>query len=236
MTLILGMNLGSYVLLAADTRVSWYPPGQPMQYHDEREKIRRTRMGIMTGMGLVNLLDSVKERFDEEDPLHTDRLRQIIVEERDALPPGWMQSPRVKQAVEHETCWMFSYVGADDLDNATPESVRLRLALSHPHDEYQLRIYPPNSGGMGFPVGVTEDLADEIQQALNDALQPLENFSNFETNLRHHVGVAAFMIRVVAKINDTVSPTFQIGVHRLDAGIAVSEICTDGGFSLHFEH
>jgi hypothetical protein len=58
------------------------------------------------------------------------RLRQAYhVEERAKVPEFWMQSPRVKQAVERETCWMFTYVGAEDINNVTPESVRLRLAL-----------------------------------------------------------------------------------------------------------
>jgi hypothetical protein len=47
-TLIVGVNLGEYVLLAADARVVYYPPEQPMRYRDDTEKIQLTRLGIIT--------------------------------------------------------------------------------------------------------------------------------------------------------------------------------------------
>ena len=62
------------------------------------------------------------------------------------------------------------------------------------------------------------------------------DFAEIESNIQHHVTLAALLIKDVAKINNTVSPWFQIGVHRLDAGKAVSEICKNGSLSLHFEH
>jgi hypothetical protein len=236
MTLIVGMNLGFYALLAADTRASYYPFDQPMQFNDEREKIRRNRMGIMTGMGLVDLLDAVKKRFEDEDPMHTDRVRQIIIEERAKVPEFLMTSPRVKQAVEHETCWMFTYIGADDLDSIAPDSFRLRLAFSHPHDDYALRFYPTNTGGIGFPVGVSDEAMSELQHVLNENLLPLADVSQFEANLEHNMTLAATIIRTVSAINNTVSPSFQIGVHHLSAGKAVSDVCTDRKLSLQFEH
>ena len=67
MTLILGANIGKYVLLAADTRVTWYPPDRPVFYTDDHTKIRMTKFGIIAGAGYVPLLDRVKQRFASDD-------------------------------------------------------------------------------------------------------------------------------------------------------------------------
>ena len=45
MTLIVGMNLGSYALIGADTRVSSYEDGEH-HFTDDAAKIRRIGLGI----------------------------------------------------------------------------------------------------------------------------------------------------------------------------------------------
>lgn len=45
MTLIVGFHFGDYALVAADTRVSFFPPSGPAQRDDSR-KIVRTGVGL----------------------------------------------------------------------------------------------------------------------------------------------------------------------------------------------
>jgi hypothetical protein len=66
MTLIVGFNLGSYALVGADIRVSWYPNDQ-LCFRDDERKIRCIEMGLITGAGLVELLDPEKERLDSAE-------------------------------------------------------------------------------------------------------------------------------------------------------------------------
>src|SRR5687767_2009789 len=106
MSTVIGINLGAYMLLAADTRVTFYPDTGPPYFEDGKSKIHNTRMGLIAGVGLGNLLDRVARRLSAEDPYHTDRIIEIIEEEREIVPEGWMQNERVRTAVEHETCWM----------------------------------------------------------------------------------------------------------------------------------
>jgi hypothetical protein len=58
MTLIIGMNLGHYVFLGADTRACSYTNGE-FEFEDDYRKIRRVGTGLMAGAGLMELVDSV---------------------------------------------------------------------------------------------------------------------------------------------------------------------------------
>lgn len=81
MTLLAGINLGSYVVMGADTRVSWYPPDGTFRFHDEGEKIQKTNIGLITGAGLINILDDVKKQLSEHDDItHTKQLEVMMHE------------------------------------------------------------------------------------------------------------------------------------------------------------
>lgn len=51
MTIAIGLNLGSYAILAADTRTTYYLDGRPFLYDDSTPKVQRTTIGLITGAG-----------------------------------------------------------------------------------------------------------------------------------------------------------------------------------------
>lgn len=53
------------MMLAADTRVTNYLFGIPISCEDDKEKIHRTGVGLITGAGYCPLLDAVKTRFEK---------------------------------------------------------------------------------------------------------------------------------------------------------------------------
>jgi len=81
MTLIVGLHVEKYLVIGADTRVSYYPNNH-FFFRDDEEKIRTTAMGLVTGAGLCDLLDPVKQRFADEVPPDTFAMQRIIQEER----------------------------------------------------------------------------------------------------------------------------------------------------------
>jgi hypothetical protein len=186
-------------------------------------------MGLITGMGLVQLLDPVKHQLCVEDPLHTDRIVEIIREQRAAADGRWPKDARVREAIEHSTSWMFSYITSSDPQHPTPGNVTLRLATSHPHDGYRLGLHGSPKGAIGFPHGIEPGEAEPITKYLNDNMQPMAHWPDFESSVTHNAGLAGQVIRYLSEINDGVSPYFQIGVHSLLHGAVVSGVSRESG-------
>lgn len=63
MSVLFGFHLGEYVLLAVDTRITWFPQHQPMRWEDGRRKLQQTPLGLIGGTGLVSLLEPVEDRL-----------------------------------------------------------------------------------------------------------------------------------------------------------------------------
>src|SRR5262245_53702327 len=101
MTLVVGFNMRHYALMGADTRVCYYPGGQ-LRYRDDAEKIRHTSMGLISGAGLCDLLDPVKERLEQNEITNTDQIRETILAER-RFVEQWFTNPdaRLREAIDH---------------------------------------------------------------------------------------------------------------------------------------
>lgn len=224
MSVVIGMHLGAYVLLAADTRVTFFPDETgPAVFRDDRVKVRKTRMGIMAGVGLSQLLDGVQARLEREDPGDTDRIIAIIQDEREKVPEDWFTSPRVRNAVDNETCWLFTYVNSTQPDTPTLDTWRLRLALAHPHSAYRLALCSPGSGSICMPVSVPG--AGELQDTLHRNLRPLDDLRDLQSNVEHHVGLCSSLIRHIAAVETSVSAYVHVGLHIVHPAVgAVVEI------------
>ena len=233
MTAIIGMNLGYYVMLAADTRTTYYPPGSPPFWLDNTEKVCRTQPGIVTGMGYSDFTDAVKVRFAAEEPGHTERMVAIIREERARFEQTWPGDERVQHHVRNINCWMASYGTIVD-DGRSPAEPTLRLALIHPQHDYQLALIQRNKALVGYPDGMTPEQAAPMTELINEQLKPMNSWDEFQSNMEYHVALAGSVIKCLAAINDGVSPLFQVGVHTLRHGCAISPISDDGRFSLSF--
>lgn len=236
MSVVIGMNVGCYVMIAADTRITWYLPDGSARFRDEKAKIHHTKMGLIAGVGLSNLLDSVARRLGNEEVLHTDRIVEILREERGHVPGRWLENERVRNAVEHETCWMYTYMSCHSLTSPDLTQSRLRLAVSHPQDGYHPVRYLPSSGGVCLPFGVTPQQADLLQELLDNDMQPCLDVSRIQETISHNGALCAYLIQEVSRLDETVSPSFQLGVHVFDlsAGVltGISDVSFDGRLSM----
>jgi hypothetical protein len=221
-TLIVGMNLGSYALLGADTRVSYYPHDRLM-YRDDSLKIRRIGMGLITGAGFGNLLDDVKGALDDDAIEHTDIIRDVVNREvEDWKRHPWYQQTRVRKALD-ETGWMFSYV-TGSLEQ--PDKCELRLAVLGT-DNGPLGLILKNKSWLFPPTGTTQEQGKEWFDFLKDSLRPLERDDDLAKNIAHHIGCVYHIMEAGSEANEGVAKTFQIGIHVMPRAKWISNIITE---------
>jgi hypothetical protein len=222
MTLVVGFNFGPYALVAADTRVSYYPPSGP-RFEDDHRKIVRTSLGgLATGAGMVALLDPVKARLTG-DVAFVDDILRAIAETRDAVEARHPNpDPRVADALD-TTAWMFTYVTA--IDGAP----KLRLGVAGSARDAEAENVPEGTFRLFPPTGVSEEQERAWWEFVRDELRPfVPQTDDFAQHLGHHVSVARELITQVAAVNDGVAPTFQFAVHVLPYAVGVSSIIGDG--------
>jgi hypothetical protein len=228
-TLLVGINLGSYVVMGADTRVSWYTPDGEFRFHDEGEKIQKTDIGLITGAGLINILDPVKKMLAHKEVVtHTRRIEALMRDTRNRFRDDhdWTDQPHVIEALAH-TCWLFTYFGSDTASARAQGNVTLRLALAHPSSDYNRDVIATNSAVVVMPTGSTENQVDALHRVVNEHIAPLESASDFVKNVNYHVGLIAGAMEAVAGFNQGVTQTFQVGIHTADFRFAISPIISD---------
>ena len=228
MTLIVGFNFGSYALIGADARVSYYPDGQ-LQFRDDNEKIRETSLGLITGAGFANLLDLVKVRLLRQTASNTDEIISIIKEERERLKQApWWGEKRIQEALQ-TTAWMFTYYGTGQSSADNPTEMHLRLAITVPQEGYKLALVTPGQSWLLAPTGTTDQQFSEWREFLVESQKPLNRGEPALEHLAHHSKVVAELMRRVAAVNDGVCETFQLGVHLFGGGLGLSSLIGPDG-------
>jgi hypothetical protein len=226
MTLILGANLDRYVVLAADTRVTYFPPGAPTFFLDEDSKIQTTRVGIIAGAGYTVLIDSVKARFLNEPIKSTNDLLRIIHEEQDKIRgESFMDDPRCGKALD-TTGWFFTYV---NYTLSHPDAGKLRLAIFHPsRSNVDLALALSGDAIVHLPHGFPEDSLAPMRETLIELLKPAIEEPDLTASIQKSSAVLATFITTLSSVSESVSPTFTIGVHTFPDFVGVSNIVKDG--------
>jgi len=221
-TLVVGFNLGTYALMVADTRAS-HADGT---HADGDEKIQETDIGIISGAGLVDLLDPVKRRIAETRTLsHTTEILAIIREERERLEGvSRLYDPRVLQIFEHTT-WMFSYLAGEN--PKTVDDMSMRLAIPHPKTG-DLHLALVNRCRILAPSGTTEEQAVDWLNRIDGHVRSLAHGDDIWDNIWHHVRVGVTLLHDVAAVNSQVSKSFQFGIHSIPHDFFISEVMNVG--------
>ncbi|MBA7501464.1 hypothetical protein ES706_00034 [subsurface metagenome] len=222
MTINIGINLGKYIILAADTRTVYFLHGRQM-YTDENQKIQKTKIGLITSAGHKGLLDEVKYQLAQRDIKHTDQIIQIIKEQVDAFSPRTY--PEIKKVIDM-TGWLLTYktlVGKKPI---------LRLALLHPQFNYELALYGKNKACVIMPFEANEETTEAVSDTINKKIKPLENISKIKENISYHSALIKQSVSTVSKNFESVSPTFHIGVHSIDGKMGISTRVENEKFSI----
>jgi len=202
-----------------------------MAYRDERTKISRTSLGLITGAGFIGLLEAVKRRLDFREVFSSDRIVEIAREERQRIDsdPRYRQDPKVAESLI-TTGWLFTYFSPADV------GIRLRLAVCHPANDYKLALVEENASFVMMPAGATTDQLERISRRLQEHVIPLHEISDLRESIQHHAALAGAVTRAVAQDFESVSPSFHIGVQTIDGYSAISPILDgDWTWSLSLE-
>ena len=131
MTLIAGMHLGEYVIVASDKKEVAQVNGIVVPLHEEANKIINTDMGLVTGSGYADLLTRVKNRIALNQICHTDEILNIIKKEREAIAQNLACFDEAAKKILFHTGWIFSY------RTIIHDETRIRLAVYHPSIDEQ---------------------------------------------------------------------------------------------------
>ena len=233
MTMVVGMHLGRYVLIVADTRITYHPAEEQTRYEDGRTKIYRTKLGLVSGAGGVGLLDAVRLRLcgPEGDALRTfDDIHRIIDDERALRTPEESRDDPLPEIHPARAAWLFSYVNPK-----AEENQRLRLGVMTAGDD-RSRILLPGECHILFPTGISEGLANSVASVLEENMRPDAQHPGGDGSLlEHNVLLARELIRVVAeKVPGVSSDSFQVGIQTDAFMWTISDVVKEGNgtFSL----
>ncbi|MBA7528312.1 hypothetical protein ES705_20495 [subsurface metagenome] len=214
MTLISGANLNYYTILAADTRRSCTHPLVGECHRDHDHKIAICKMGLITGSGYVDALDSVKEELLKKEIFHTDEVLNII--NKSAIPKIKLLNRNDPSSIKYKTYFLISYFTS--LDNKDI----LRLAFLHPELNYQLNIVEESI--ILTPGDTNEKYCEKYNKILRKGLHrcKVSNYSDKEymvsvlTNICKNAIFFAECFYEISKISNLVSGDFDFAALLLN--------------------
>lgn len=224
MTIALGIHLGTYAMLAADTRITY--PTYLWLHDDAARKIQKTTLGLITGAGYVPLLDQVKRKLATESPTNTNDILAIIREAR----ANMLEAGGEVQSLVQTTGWIFTYNSLADGQAVT------RLAIFHPSVSMtEIGLYAKGDPCIVFPPEVPRDAADSITAEIKRSVKLPSELEPFDDNLGKNCSVIAVLIKSLQPYCPSISKRFQIGVH-ISEKTAISDIIDipeDKPFQIH---
>jgi hypothetical protein len=215
-TIALGINFGDYALLASDSRVTYYNlDGTVLSYEDNRKKVYKTKIGLITGSGSVDLLDAVKDKLELNEVEDTTAILQVIKEAR--LNYSKTCGSKAAHDIAH-TGWIFTY-----LANIENKPI-LRLAMVHPSVGEGIGFFEENKPATIYPFGASQGQVDALRKILEDNIKPFKEFQTLNDSILYHATVIRAFIAGMQPMFSSISPYCQIGVHTWDGYKGISEI------------
>jgi len=212
MTIALGIDFGNYIFMAADTRVNYYFLGRKIDSRDDSTKIYKTKIGLITGAGYTNLLDSVKKRLAEEEVDNTNGILDIIKEER-SKHVGEIDTDSFES-----TRWILSYT------TIVNNEIKFRLALYDPSTGHNLGVVKEeNKPLIIFPSETSKEEAEKLAVFLKDRIKPFNVFNDLSKSIQYHFELIGIFIEAIHSKYPSMSSLFQFGIHSL-AGCGISLI------------
>lgn len=230
MTIAIGINLGSYAILAADTRTTYHRFGMPF-YDDNSSKVQKTMMGLITGAGFLPLLDSVKRKLATEQITNTERVLSIITEEREKTLQAWRIHSQIDSWVE-QTGWIFSYTA---LLNNEPT---LRVGIFHPSINKETYVtYEVGSPEIIFPVELDPETTKAIYEPILQRIKVPSDSSELQSSIEQNSVIIGAVINALQPHCPSISRRFQVGIHSGgQVGISdLTDIQANGTFSLNIK-
>lgn len=223
MTIATGINFGTYVLLAADTRVTCYNENGGLTcYEDDFGKVQKTKIGLITGAGRIYLLDQVKKRLQNREITISTQILNIVEEER--LNYRRLSAEIAEQDIKR-TGWIFSYRVFGNVNPDYSSNVILRLSMIHPLIGNGLKtMFSENYPWVIMPYEATKEYSKDFIESFAAEIKPCDRFETLYRSINYHSLKIAQLIRKIQPEFPSISPYCQIGVHTKDGRRGISPI------------
>jgi hypothetical protein len=216
MNIAIGINLGLYAILVGDTRVIDEENGTQIN-RDDQDKVHKTKMGLITGAGFVQLLDNVTKRIEVEPITNTEILLSVIKEEYAAIRKKWGIYSQLESWIS-QTAWIFSYTTFKN------GQYNLRVGMFHPSINQENHvIYEVGYPAIILPKELDTKTGNAICEPIMGKIIVPEDPGEIQSSIDHNVAVIVDVINALRPFCSFISRRFQVGIHRGDK-VGVSEI------------
>lgn len=235
MTLIVGLHLGSYVLIGADTREGRSSLGG-LPVHDDAVKLHLTSIGLAAGAGLGNLVEAAIASLQRIDIDHPDRIVDVLNRESQQVRLVAQKhgaTGEVFDALEATQVFV-TYQGRGalrDYPGRHLSEVEIRLAVASPSPAFRLvQLRPFDAFFIGG--GAAASRRDEWRASCVGGMKRRRFYQSIDHNIDHHVRMIARLIEEAARTDDTIGTTCVVGIHLVDGRFGLtSAIGQNGSYS-----
>lgn len=165
MTCILVAHLGEHVILAADKRaVQINSDGSRTVLTDDVQKIVETGVGVITGAGIVEMLDQVKSKFNGKSFNDSGQVLESIIQVRKEYSERYSGSARLDKDLS-ETSWVFTYPATEQGRAVT------RVRFYHQSVSADHLVVLDENGVLCLPGGLSSMEAQAVQVSLQEVVR-----------------------------------------------------------------
>jgi len=217
MSLIAGLHLGDFVLIAADKRVVNFYGNTLVPDHDEAEKIIDAGLGYVTGSGIVELLQYVEEAIANNEITHIDQILEIVAKERERFRSAHSDDHEWAEAQIRKTGWMFTYMTEED------GQVAVRIAIVHGSwNDDGIRLLYKGTAMVLVPFDGSPEEAQRLSDILTKNLKTTDELSDFAESASYHIPILQEVFKYASRSCSSVSENFHVAVHSTDGQMLIS--------------
>ena len=193
MTMIVGIHLEEYIIVASDCREVTILNGEIISVtSDEVDKFVKWNGGIITGCGYVPLLADLKSYLRATEINTTDQIVALTKQAVSDLPPH-------ASAWKKQTHWMFNYLAGTEQGS----QCRLGYIKSTAPDEVHM-LHP-----MSATIWAKLPDIDEQMEKLNGSLKALNSINEFKENFEYHINLLNELFSYASTVDQSVSKSFN---------------------------
>lgn len=187
--------------------------GRPaVSYSDGHEKIHEITTGLITGSGLKELLDSVRDRLARHAITHTKEINAIIRDEIERIRDIPLMVEDLEEVL-NTTGWIYTYEGQED------HRPIMRLGLNHGTISRALgdEQYLVEKGG--GCVWVEGGLGNEASMHYTQYLQHLMSNDELLNDPSHAMPrmleIFSTLVAHTSSLANSISPKYTVGIHQV---------------------
>ncbi|PKN86879.1 MAG: hypothetical protein CVU51_06470 [Deltaproteobacteria bacterium HGW-Deltaproteobacteria-1] len=218
MSLIAGMHLGDFALIAADKREMAILGNTLIPAHDDANKIINAGIGYITGSGIVELLDTAKQLIASNEITHTDQIVSIINSSKQQFRSRHANAVDWADDQIQKTGWMFTYLTEEY------EQQIVRIAMVHgAWKDDRLRILLKGNAKVLVPIDGSADESERFSKILMDNLKTTDEVSDFSKNVSFHIPLLQEIFKYSSEQCESVSESFHIAVQMKNGDMLCSK-------------